>query len=77
MIRAFFSITTTAAAIARVPSVRPAGIIIFGRGFWRCNTLSSPHFFKHLNKEKKKYKKKQKLGLRELAKVSSVQPGPA
>jgi hypothetical protein len=77
MIRAFFSITTAAASIARVPFVRPAGIVIFGRGFWRCSTLSSPLFFKHLKKGKKKYKKNQKLGLRELAKVSSVQPGPA
>jgi hypothetical protein len=58
MIRAFFSITTAAAAIARVPFVRPAGIIIiFGRGFWRCSTLSSPIFFKHLNKEKKNIRK--------------------
>jgi hypothetical protein len=77
MFRAFLSIITTAATIARVPSIRPAGIVIFGRGFWRCNTFSSPLFFKHLRKAKKKYKKNQKLGLRELAKVSSVQPGPA
>jgi hypothetical protein len=35
MFRTFFSIATAAAAIARAPSVRLAGIIffIFGRGF--------------------------------------------
>jgi hypothetical protein len=77
MIRAFFSITTAAAAIARVLSVRSADIVIFGRGFWRCSTLSSPLFFKHLKKGKKKSKKNKKLGLCELAKVSSVQPSPA
>jgi hypothetical protein len=33
MIRAFFSITTAAAAVARVLFVRPAGIVIIGRGF--------------------------------------------
>jgi hypothetical protein len=46
MTRAFFSIVTAAAAaIARVLFVRPAGIIIFGRGFWRRNVLSSLLFF--------------------------------
>jgi hypothetical protein len=55
MPRTFFSIVTTAAAIARIPSVCLAGIIfvIFGRGFWRCSTLSSPLLFKHLEDVKK------------------------
>jgi hypothetical protein len=55
MFRTFFSITTAAAAIARVPSVRLAGIIffIFGRGFWRCSTLSLPLLLKHLKEAKK------------------------
>jgi hypothetical protein len=41
--------------IARIPSVRLAGIIfvIFGRGFWRCSILSSPLLFKHLKEAKK------------------------
>jgi hypothetical protein len=41
MIRAFFGIVTAAAAIARVLFIRPAGIVIFGRGFGRCSALSS------------------------------------
>jgi hypothetical protein len=47
MLRTLFGIATTAVAVARVPSVRLAGIIfvIFRRGFWRCNTLSSPLLF--------------------------------
>jgi hypothetical protein len=45
MIRAFFSIVTAAATIARVLFVRPAGIVIVGRGFWRCSALSSLLFF--------------------------------
>jgi hypothetical protein len=57
MIRAFFSIATIVAAIARVPFGRPAGIVILGRGFWRCSTLSSPLFFKHLKKAKKNIRK--------------------
>jgi hypothetical protein len=80
MTRAFFSITTAAAAIARVPFVRPAGIIIiFGRGFWRCRLQHSflASLLQAPKQRKEKYKKNQKLGLRELAKVSSVQPGPA
>jgi hypothetical protein len=44
MIRAFLSIVT-AAAITRVLFVRPAGIVIFGRGFWRRCALSSLLFF--------------------------------
>jgi hypothetical protein len=45
MIRAFLSIVTAAAAITRVLFVRPAGIVIFGRGFWRRCALSSLLFF--------------------------------
>jgi hypothetical protein len=47
MLRTFFSIATTVVAVARVPSVRLAGIIfvIFRRGFWRCSTLFSPLLF--------------------------------
>jgi hypothetical protein len=45
MTRAFFGIITVVAAIARVLFVRPAGIVIFGRGFWRRNALSSLVFF--------------------------------
>jgi hypothetical protein len=48
------AITAVVTANTTVPSVRPAGIVIFGRGFWSCSTLSSPLFFKHLKKEKKK-----------------------
>jgi hypothetical protein len=55
MIRTFFSITTAAAAVARIPSICLTGIIfvVFGRGFWRCSTLSSPLFFKNLKEAKK------------------------
>jgi hypothetical protein len=41
MIRAFFSIVTVAAAIARVLFVCPASIVIFGRGFRRRGAFSS------------------------------------
>jgi hypothetical protein len=61
MIKAFFGVTTAAATIARVPFVRPTGVIIFRRGFWRCSTFPSPLFFKHLKKAKKEYKKNQKI----------------
>jgi hypothetical protein len=39
----FFSITAAAAAVARILPVCVGGLIfiIFGRGFRRCNTLSS------------------------------------
>jgi hypothetical protein len=60
MIRAFFGVTTAAATIARVLFVHPAGIVIFRRGFWRCNTFPPPLFFKHLKQAKKEYKKKPK-----------------
>jgi hypothetical protein len=55
MFGTFFSIATAAAAVARIPSVRLSGIIfvIFGRGFWRCSTLSSPLLLKHLKEAKK------------------------
>jgi hypothetical protein len=55
MFRTFVSIATAVAAVTRIPSVRLAGIIfvIFGRGFWRCGTLSSPLLFKHLKEAKK------------------------
>jgi hypothetical protein len=55
MPKTFFSIATAAAAVARIPTVRLAGIIfvIFGRGFWRCSTLSSPLLFKHLEEVNK------------------------
>jgi hypothetical protein len=45
MIRAFFGIVTAAAAIASVLFIRPAGNVIFGRGFWRRSALSSLLFF--------------------------------
>jgi hypothetical protein len=55
MFRTFFSIATAVAVVARIPFVRLTGIIfvIFGRGFWRCGTLSSPLLFKHLKEAKK------------------------
>jgi hypothetical protein len=55
LFRTFFSIAAAAAAVARIPSVRLTGInfVIFGRGFWRCSTLSSPLLFKHLKESKK------------------------
>jgi hypothetical protein len=39
----FYSIAAAAAAVARILPVYVGGLvfIIFGRGFWRCNTLSS------------------------------------
>jgi hypothetical protein len=61
MIRVFFGVTTAAATIARVPFVRPAGIVIFIIEFWRCSTFPTPLFFKHLKKAKKEYKKNQKI----------------
>jgi hypothetical protein len=62
MFRTFFSITTAAAAVARIPFVRLASIIfiIIGRGFWRCSTLSSPLLFKHLKEAKKEMYEKPK-----------------
>jgi hypothetical protein len=43
MFGTFFSIAAVAAAVARILPVCLGGLIfiIFGRRFWRCNTLSS------------------------------------
>jgi hypothetical protein len=43
----FFSIAAVAAAVARILPICVGGLIfiIFGRGFQRCNTFSSPLLF--------------------------------
>jgi hypothetical protein len=62
MFRTFFSIATAAAAVARIPPVRLAGIIfvIFRRGFRRCNTLSLFLLFNYLKETKKEMYEKPK-----------------
>jgi hypothetical protein len=51
----FFSIATAAAALARILPVYLGGLIfvIFGRGFWRCNTFYSFLLFNYLKEAKK------------------------
>jgi hypothetical protein len=48
-------IAAVVAAVARIPSVRFAGIIfvIFGRGYRRCSTLSSFFLFNYLKEAEK------------------------